>query len=148
MDPDILIVDEVLAVGDLEFQMRCRDRLMRDVTEGRTIILVSHSIALVQDLCQEYAIWLDKGVIYGAGDVHTVTGLYRAFVHNPEATYPMPVEADESLTDRRRRLKRGCDRVDVARRSMSSDSGSDTILGGDKSRCAGGAGVHEECSAK
>ena len=98
VDPDILIVDEVLAVGDLEFQMRCRDRLMRYVNEGRTIILVSHSIALVQDLCQ-IAIWLDKGVMYGAGDVHTVTGLYSAFVHNPVATYPMPVEADGSLTD-------------------------------------------------
>ena len=95
VDPDILIVDEVLAVGDLEFQMRCRERLLRYVTEGRTIIIVSHSVALVQDLCQ-IAIWLDKGVMYGAGDVHTVTNLYSAFVHNPVAPTPEPLDGDEA----------------------------------------------------
>jgi ABC-2 type transport system ATP-binding protein len=98
VDPDILIVDEVLAVGDEEFQARCRERLLRYAQEGRTIIIVSHSLPLVRDLCQ-IAIWLDKGVMYGAGDVHTVTGLYHAFVHNPVTPYPEPVVADESLTE-------------------------------------------------
>jgi ABC-2 type transport system ATP-binding protein len=96
VDPDILIVDEVLAVGDMEFQMRCQERLMRYVSEGRTIIIVSHSIALVQSLCQ-IAIWLDKGVMYGAGDVMTVTELYGTFVHGAGVT-PLPVPPEDGLT--------------------------------------------------
>ena len=62
--------------------MRCHDRLHALRQRRTTIILVSHSIALVQILYQ-IAIWLDKGVMYGAGNVHTVTRLYRTFIHDP-----------------------------------------------------------------
>src|SRR5476651_543253 len=62
LEPEILIVDEVLAVGDLSFQRKCMNR-MREVSEhGRTILFVSHQIAAVTRLCEK-ALWLDGGKI-------------------------------------------------------------------------------------
>jgi lipopolysaccharide transport system ATP-binding protein len=63
LDPDILIVDEVLAVGDADFQKRCMGK-MRDIsnTVGRTIIFVSHNLQAIANLCDN-ALWLDKGKI-------------------------------------------------------------------------------------
>ncbi|KAF2412167.1 ABC transporter ATP-binding protein [Microbacterium sp. B35-04] len=61
-DPDILLVDEVLAVGDEAFQRKCMDRIAQFRQEGRTIILVSHSAAQVAELC-------DRGIVLSAGKV-------------------------------------------------------------------------------
>ena len=75
LDPDILIVDEVLAVGDAEFQRKCLGS-MRDVASaGRTVIFVSHSMASVQSLCSR-AIWLDKGAIRMDGATEPVIREY------------------------------------------------------------------------
>ena len=60
VDPDILLVDEVLAVGDEEFQRRCNERFADLRAEGRTIVVVSHSLGSVQAICDEVA-WLDDG---------------------------------------------------------------------------------------
>ncbi len=77
LDPDILIVDEVLAVGDAEFQRKCLGS-MRDVADtGRTVIFVSHSMPSVQSLCTR-AIWLDKGAIRTDGTTDTVIRAYLA----------------------------------------------------------------------
>src|ERR1700723_3333596 len=62
LDPEILIIDEVLAVGDAEFQKKCLGK-MRDVTsDGRTVVFVSHSIVAVLDLCTR-CVFLDKGKV-------------------------------------------------------------------------------------
>ncbi len=61
-NPDVLLVDEVLAVGDEAFQRKCMERIARFRSEGRTIILVSHSAAQVQELC-------DRGIVLSNGDV-------------------------------------------------------------------------------
>jgi lipopolysaccharide transport system ATP-binding protein len=76
IDPEILIVDEVLAVGDAEFQKKCLGK-MRDVSQsGRTVIFVSHNINAIQDLCNKI-VWLDKGQVLEAGnDVRTITSHY------------------------------------------------------------------------
>jgi lipopolysaccharide transport system ATP-binding protein len=66
LQPDILIVDEVLAVGDAEFQRRCLGK-MEDVSrEGRTVLLVSHQMGQIRRLCQR-VIWLDRGRVRDAG---------------------------------------------------------------------------------
>src|ERR1035437_8817208 len=76
LDPEILIVDEVLAVGDAEFQKKCLGK-MHDVTakEGRTVLLVSHNMAAIQTLCRQ-ALLLDGGRTRGIGDVNSQIEAY------------------------------------------------------------------------
>ena len=66
VDPDILLVDEVLAVGDEQFQRRCNERFADLRAEGRTIVVVSHSLGSIQAICDEVA-WLDHGVLQRRG---------------------------------------------------------------------------------
>lgn len=66
--PDILICDEVLAVGDYAFQQKCERRMNEMRKEGTTLLYVSHSIESVKEVC-DHALWLDKGVVRMSGDV-------------------------------------------------------------------------------
>ena len=75
--PDILIVDEVLAVGDFAFQQKCKKRIEELLSGGTTILFVSHSIEQVQELCQN-AIWLEHGNIKAIGDTTSVSQQYMA----------------------------------------------------------------------
>src|SRR5574341_234893 len=70
LEPEILLVDEVLAVGDAEFQKKCLGKMGDVTSEGRTILFVSHQMAAVQNLCRE-AIWIDRGRIVAHGDAET-----------------------------------------------------------------------------
>ncbi len=82
LEPEILIVDEVLAVGDAEFQKKCLGK-MRDVSQGgRTVLFVSHNMAAVQALCSR-AIWLDKGAVAYDGGVDDCVNHYltKALTH-------------------------------------------------------------------
>jgi len=76
--PDLLITDEVLAVGDESFQKKCVKWLENYVRNGGTLLIVSHSMYHVQKLCQE-AIWLKDGVMQKSGDVFEVSQAYLAF---------------------------------------------------------------------
>lgn len=73
--PDILIADEVLAVGDEAFQRKCHDRFVQMRKDGRTVILVSHSMEAVQDMCDEVA-WLERGVLREVGKPNDVISTY------------------------------------------------------------------------
>ena len=75
IEPDILIVDEVLAVGDEQFQRRCLERMNELRSGGRTAIFVSHGLGQVQQICDE-AIWLDKGSIAASGGTEDVINAY------------------------------------------------------------------------
>lgn len=77
LDPEILIVDEVLAVGDAEFQRKCLGSMRSVADSGRTIIFVSHSMVSIQSLCGR-AIWLDKGLIRRDGPTDQVVQEYLA----------------------------------------------------------------------
>lgn len=75
LEPEILIVDEVLAVGDAEFQKKCIGKMSDVASDGRTVLFVSHNMSAVKDLCSR-AILLEKGKITNTGDVHSVINLY------------------------------------------------------------------------
>lgn len=78
--PDILICDEVLAVGDYAFQQKCERRMNGMREQGTTLLFVSHSIESVKEVC-DHAIWLDKGVVKMWGEVNIVCDGYMTTVH-------------------------------------------------------------------
>ena len=73
--PDILIVDEVLSVGDYAFQQKCEKRMKGMLEGGTTLLFVSHSIDSVRSLC-DHALWLDKGNVRLKGEVEEVCDAY------------------------------------------------------------------------
>jgi ABC-type polysaccharide/polyol phosphate transport system ATPase subunit len=75
VDPEILIIDEVLAVGDSAFQQKCHEKIEEFKHDGRTIILVSHGLGDVAQLCQTVA-WIEKGNLKAIGDGYDVVGEY------------------------------------------------------------------------
>lgn len=79
MDPDILIIDEVLAVGDAEFQKKCLGK-MEEVTseKGRTILFVSHNLDAVRRICTK-TIWINDGAVAAVGKTNDVLALYGKF---------------------------------------------------------------------
>ena len=77
VQPDILIVDEVLAVGDYKFRQKCEKRMNEMLANGTTLLFVSHSIDEVRRLC-DHAVWIDKGVVRMVGEVGPVSDAYMA----------------------------------------------------------------------
>jgi lipopolysaccharide transport system ATP-binding protein len=75
LEPEVLIVDEVLAVGDAEFQRKCLGKMEDVVEQGRTVCFVSHNMAAIRSLCSS-AIFLDGGRIIAEGDVETCVAAY------------------------------------------------------------------------
>jgi ABC-type polysaccharide/polyol phosphate transport system ATPase subunit len=73
--PDILILDEVLSVGDMNFQQKCEKRIREMLTENTTVIFVSHSDKAVREICKK-AIWLNNGIIEKYGEVNEVCDAY------------------------------------------------------------------------
>ncbi len=73
--PDLLIVDEVLAVGDFLFKAKCRERITEMRKKGTAVLLVSHSVEEVQEICSR-AVWLEKGVVQMDGPCKEVTEAY------------------------------------------------------------------------
>jgi lipopolysaccharide transport system ATP-binding protein len=75
LEPEILIVDEVLAVGDAEFQNKCIGKMENVADHGRTILFVSHSMNVIRNLCTR-GILIDEGSVAFDGDIHDATALY------------------------------------------------------------------------
>jgi ABC-2 type transport system ATP-binding protein len=86
VEPDILLVDEVLAVGDETFQRRCMERFAQLRREGRTVVVVTHSLDTVRNICDQAA-WLDAGVLQSVGPATSVVADYldRLDSDRPEA---------------------------------------------------------------
>lgn len=74
--PDILIVDEVLSVGDFRFQEKCEARIQNMKDQGTTILFVSHSIEQVKKICNK-VVWLDHGVLKMFGDAQEICSIYE-----------------------------------------------------------------------
>jgi lipopolysaccharide transport system ATP-binding protein len=95
-DPEIVLIDEVLAVGDARFQHKCLEKIVDLRREGVTIVLVSHDLASIQSLCEQ-AIWLDDGKIQAQGPPTDVVMAYLnkvAMEENPDTENALP-EFDE-----------------------------------------------------
>jgi ABC-type polysaccharide/polyol phosphate transport system ATPase subunit len=84
VDPDILLTDEVLAVGDEAFQRKCLDRIGEMQERGKTILFVSHNMDAIRNLCTQ-VMWLNQGRVRQIGDVEQVVDAYLLFVHEKEA---------------------------------------------------------------
>jgi lipopolysaccharide transport system ATP-binding protein len=84
LEPDILLVDEVLAVGDANFQQKCLKRIGEIVRAGTTLLYVSHDLSSVEASCEK-AVWLADAVVQASGPVREVVGKYRAAVEQNAA---------------------------------------------------------------
>src|SRR5437773_11887411 len=83
VNPDVLLVDEVLAVGDEGFTHKCLDKFAEFKRRGKTILLVTHALGLVERFCDE-ALWLDGGRIKGLGDPKRIVGAYLTDIEQRE----------------------------------------------------------------
>ena len=134
-EPEILLVDEVLAVGDAAFQQKCLDRIAALRAAGCTIVMVSHDAAQVQDMC-DAALWLREGTVAGFGDAKTVVAEYvNSLAHATSSR--TPVQQESVVTSQGVVLKPGINRfgslevaiIDV-RLSTSDGSASEMTDGG------------------
>lgn len=88
LEPAILLVDEVLAVGDASFQQKCLDRMRDVLAQGTTLIFVSHDLASVEATCSR-GIWLDQGVMKTDGPISESLAAYRQHVEEAAETLPV-----------------------------------------------------------
>ena len=77
VNPDVLIVDEILAVGDADFQEKSKKRMLELMGGGTTVLFVSHSLPQIREMCNK-AIWLEHGQMKLCGDVQKVCDAYEA----------------------------------------------------------------------
>ena len=75
VDPEILIVDEILSVGDLNFQKKSENKMRSMITGGTTVLYVSHSIESIKSLCDR-VVWLEHGKVMMIGEAETVCDAY------------------------------------------------------------------------
>jgi len=94
LESDVLLVDEVLAVGDASFQQRCLDRMRHVLDQGTTLVFVSHDLAVVEGTCSR-GVWLDDGVVRADGPVREVLAAYRGAI---EETAERVVDVEGVLT--------------------------------------------------
>jgi lipopolysaccharide transport system ATP-binding protein len=108
LDPEILIVDEVLAVGDAEFQKKCLGKMSDVAKEGRTVLFVSHNMSAIQNLCTN-CIWINKGTIHQMGESTEVINSYL------EKAFEQGFQGEVKLADWPNRYGKGGVRIVSAR---------------------------------
>ncbi len=84
MEPDVLIVDEVLSVGDVLFRKKCINRMNEMLSHGTTLLFVSHNMTTVKSMCNK-AIWLNKGEVVMQGDIDDVCNEYTTTIEAKKA---------------------------------------------------------------
>ncbi len=96
LEPEILIIDEVLAVGDAEFQKKCLGKMKDVAGQGRTVIFVSHDLAAVKSLCTK-GVLIDKGEIVCRGSIEKVVAQYSAIVSEESKYIPEKIQSDNDV---------------------------------------------------
>lgn len=117
LEPEILVVDEVLAVGDAEFQRKCLGRMNAVASEGRTVLFVSHQMEAVQSLCSR-AIWLENGQMRLDGVADHVVSAYLASTRET---------AKSELATRTERTGRGLMRIEEM--TIYGENGGPVVVG-------------------
>jgi ABC-2 type transport system ATP-binding protein/lipopolysaccharide transport system ATP-binding protein len=82
VEPEIMILDEILAVGDKAFQEKCLEHIAKFRQSGGTILFVSHNLGMIRKYC-ERVMWLERGKVKGYGDTEEVVNLYEKFMESP-----------------------------------------------------------------
>ncbi|MFH1746370.1 MAG: polysaccharide ABC transporter ATP-binding protein [Planctomycetota bacterium] len=103
LEPEILIVDEVLAVGDVAFQRKCLGKMQTIADGGRTVLFVSHNMAAINHFCTR-AIHLHDGCLVADGDPANVVGRYITESFTPERSRTYPIQPDRRMQIRRLEL--------------------------------------------
>lgn len=119
LDPEILIVDEIIAVGDEEFQRKCFDYLFKLRSEGVTIALVTHSMGIARELCDE-GIWLQEGVERAKGPIAPIIEDYLEHVNEMEAA-----KASENRVHERQEGHHGSGEVQVVGTRLYNERGNE-----------------------
>lgn len=130
LEPDVLLVDEVLAVGDTAFQQKCLDRMRSMLGQGTTLVFVSHDLAAVEATCSR-GVWLHDGVLKQEGPVREVLSAYRRSIEEsaeliPQTDGPARVMKVE-VTGPDRGVPRSHERLDVSLILESSEARSAAI---------------------
>ena len=79
LDPDVLLIDEVLAVGDADFKKKSLAVMKEKIQSNKTIVLVSHSSGTIRQLCNR-AVWIEEGITRAEGDTEDVLHVYEEFL--------------------------------------------------------------------
>ena len=114
VDPQLLIVDEILAVGDVSFQRRCMEKFVEFRNEGRTIVLVTHDMSSIKNLCDR-AIWLEHGTVVDAGDPSDLVEAYTERMLGADSR-----SADGSV-------RRGSGEIQITKVEMFTQGGSESV---------------------
>lgn len=127
VEPDILITDEVLAVGDEAFQRKCIDRIYGFRRAGKTIVFVSHALDVVRSLC-DVAVWLDHGEMKAYGNAVEVVDAYLADVNERERTeFEQRSKEEEPDQEWRERMRRGTREVEIVRVQLLDQYGNERV---------------------
>ena len=124
VEPEILLVDEILAVGDLTFQKRCLDRFARLRDEGRTIVVVSHDLNMIGRLCDS-SVWINKGELASVGSSSSVL---EDFISHDENSDVNVSDQSHQLRLKPDDLVKSLELVDVNGHSMSSTASGQPAL--------------------
>jgi ABC-type polysaccharide/polyol phosphate transport system ATPase subunit len=128
VDPDILITDEVLAVGDEAFQRKCMERIYGFRRAGKTIIFVSHALDVVRSLC-DVAVWLDHGRQMASGPAGEVIDAYLADVNRQEQERLEAERRDDTPPeDEANPFRRGTREVEITRVQLLSGAGEEPAV--------------------
>jgi len=131
-DPDILLVDEVLAVGDASFVSKCKQRIAEMRRAGKTLLLVTHDLSAVEQWCDE-ALWLNQGKVCERGEPRRVIDAYRNFIEHEEEE-DLEAEVSQSdpgveVNDTESKPQRwGSREIEILKVSLSGQRRSDQLL--------------------
>lgn len=126
VDPDILITDEVLAVGDEAFQRKCIERIYGFRRAGKTIVFVSHALDVVRSLC-DVAVWLDHGEMKAYGKATEVVDAYLAAVNARERAEIEQRTVEDPEQSMRDRMRRGTREVEIVRVQLLDQHGNERV---------------------
>jgi ABC-type polysaccharide/polyol phosphate transport system ATPase subunit len=102
VDPEILLIDEILAVGDANFQRKCQNKMNAFKADGKTIVIVTHDLGALERYCDK-VLWLDHGELQAFGDVQSVMKMYLEHVAEQQRENLLLTHDDESLKSRKRK---------------------------------------------